>query len=318
MAEIKYEKQKELTLSGTEDKLFDLDYEYIIVTNKTNDIVYLSKDPEITAHLGENGVVAVEPGDMDYIATARGVSDHCYLLGKGNVDIELECSELECKLKVMSYHSDQKNYNPNLLTNVDFRVNQRGKDSYTGTSAYTYTVDGWYIWKYNCDAYGTVTVNDDGSLSVDGVNGADDAILTQELENGAELVGKTVTLSMEIEEIEGTILAQQHFNASSGLTISEPGIHKVTFEWQEAIKYRIAINNTNCSHYKIKWIKLEIGSVATPFCPPDPATELAKCQRYYQIRSTGDIAEADLRPTMRTTPTVTQLDGGNYAYSADF
>lgn len=318
MAEIKYDKQKELTLSGTEDKLFDLDYEYVIVTNKTNDIVYLSKYPEITAHLGEEDVVAVEPGDIDYIAAARGVSDHCYLLGKGNVDIELECSKLECKLKVMNYRSNQKNYNPNLLSNGDFMVNQRGKDSYTGTSAYTYTVDRWCIWKYNCDAYGTVTVNDDGSLSVDGVNGANDAILTQELENGAGLVGKIVTLSMEIEEIEGSILVQQHYNASSGLTVSAPGIHKVTFEWQEATKYRIAINNTNCSHYKIKWIKLETGTAVTPFTLSDPAAELAKCQRYYQIRSTGDIAEVDLRPTMRTTPTVTQLDGGNYAYSADF
>ena len=33
---------------------------------------------------------------------------------------------------------------------------------------------------------------------------------------------------------------------------------------------------------KLNWAKLELGSVATPFVPPDPATELAKCQRYYQ------------------------------------
>ena len=32
----------------------------------------------------------------------------------------------------------------------------------------------------------------------------------------------------------------------------------------------------------IAWAKLELGSIATPFVPPDPATELAKCQRYYQ------------------------------------
>ena len=31
----------------------------------------------------------------------------------------------------------------------------------------------------------------------------------------------------------------------------------------------------------IAWAKLEIGSIATPFIPPDSATELAKCQRYY-------------------------------------
>lgn len=32
----------------------------------------------------------------------------------------------------------------------------------------------------------------------------------------------------------------------------------------------------------VEWAKLEIGNVATPFSPPDPATELSKCQRYYQ------------------------------------
>jgi hypothetical protein len=30
----------------------------------------------------------------------------------------------------------------------------------------------------------------------------------------------------------------------------------------------------------IEWAKLEIGAIATQFSPPDPATELAKCQRY--------------------------------------
>ena len=67
----------------------------------------------------------------------------------------------------------------------------------------------------------------------------------------------------------------------------------------------------------IKNIKLEVGNVATPFCPPEPATETAKCQRYYQVRSTGDVEEVDLRPSMRATPTITQLSDGNYAYSAE-
>ena len=67
----------------------------------------------------------------------------------------------------------------------------------------------------------------------------------------------------------------------------------------------------------IEYVKVELSSIATPFCPPDPATELAKCQRYYQIRSTGDIAPVDLRPTMRATPTITQLSDGNYMYNAE-
>ena len=41
----------------------------------------------------------------------------------------------------------------------------------------------------------------------------------------------------------------------------------------------------------IVWAKLEIGSIATPFVPTDPATELLKCQRYFyrlQSRSSGN------------------------------
>lgn len=34
---------------------------------------------------------------------------------------------------------------------------------------------------------------------------------------------------------------------------------------------------------KLSWVKLELGSAATPFVPPDPATELLRCQRYFTI-----------------------------------
>ena len=63
--------------------------------------------------------------------------------------------------------------------------------------------------------------------------------------------------------------------------------------------------------------KLELGEIATPIVPADPATELAKCQRYYQIRSTNDIDPVDLRPSMRATPTDIKQVPGGYAYVAE-
>ena len=63
--------------------------------------------------------------------------------------------------------------------------------------------------------------------------------------------------------------------------------------------------------------KLELGEIATPIIPADPATELAKCQRYYQIRSTNDIDPVDLRPSMRATPTDIKQVTGGYAYVAE-
>lgn len=207
--------------------------------------------------------------------------------------------------------------NPNLLDNGDFSINQRGQSVYDATSAglYKYTVDRWCFWKYNSDNYGAVTVNADGSLSVDGADGADDCILTQVVENGIELVGKIVTLSLEITEITGTVMLQLH-KSSANIYISKPGVYQLTFGWPELDIYRICINNTNCSHYTIKWMKLELGSVATAFVPPNPAVELSKCQRYQMLgpmqatylysRSDGNscVVFLPLPVTPRITPSI--------------
>ena len=67
----------------------------------------------------------------------------------------------------------------------------------------------------------------------------------------------------------------------------------------------------------LRTLKLELGGIATPLCPPDPAVELAKCQRYYQIRSTGDIPAVDLRPSMATIKDIKLREDGNYEYIAE-
>ena len=86
------------------------------------------------------------------------------------------------------------------------------------------------------------------------------------------------------------------------------------------LRLALVIHSTDSAPFAIVDIygaKLELGSIATPIIPAEPATELAKCQRYYQIHSSGDITAVDLRPSMRANPTATQLSNGNFAYSAD-
>lgn len=52
--------------------------------------------------------------------------------------------------------------------------------------------------------------------------------------------------------------------------------------------YASQITSPSSGHWSISvpntatWVKLELGPVATPFIPDDPATNLVKCQRYYQ------------------------------------
>jgi hypothetical protein len=215
-----------------------------------------------------------------------------------------------------------KYINPNLLDNPDFSINQRGQSVYDATSAgtYKYTVDRWYFWKYNCDTYGTVTVNTDGSLSVDGTKGLMDCLLTQFMENGDKFIGKTVTLSVEITEVTGSLTIGLHTH-SEYISVSKPGIYNLTFTWPEISAYKIFVNNANSSHYTIKWMKLELGPVATAFVPPNPATELAKCQRqqlplelYTRWRMTG-YNQNELRffiPTPQTLRVLPSISGGGF------
>ena len=297
---------KTITLTGAEIRAVYSGGANAWLRNDGTDVIYAAAVPGITA--GSDGVVSIPAGQSAPVYGAYGT---VYLLGTGSVQlIGSDYSTNPFKTSAQSGGSGadsvaraaitahagnteihvtaaQKSAwdglsNPNLLINPDFAINQRGQSTYTGISAYTYTVDRWCIWKYNCDNYGTVTVNDDGSLAVDGTLGADDAILTQTMEYGAALVGKTVTLSLEVSEINGAISIQQHKNNLSTLNISAPGVHKITFDWDNSSN-RIVINNTNCTHYTVKWIKLELGGAATPFAPPDPAAELLKCQRYLYI-----------------------------------
>ena len=64
----------------------------------------------------------------------------------------------------------------------------------------------------------------------------------------------------------------------------------------EASKIRVVLQTRGS--VKLDWAKLEIGANATPCLPPNPATELLKCQRYYQripaflpVRASGVSAD---------------------------
>lgn len=66
------------------------------------------------------------------------------------------------------------------------------------------------------------------------------------------------------------------------------GVNRWTFTVpDQAISMRIGIiqhgpyGSTVGDTITVEWIKLELGSVATPFVPPNPATELLKCRRFF-------------------------------------
>lgn len=208
-------------------------------------------------------------------------------------------------------HANEIASNPNLLINPDFKINQRGKSVYSGK---TYTVDGWKC----ISSKGQVTVSDSGITISDTAGGE------CKIQNYVErdLTGKTITLSACID---GTVYKVSGIATTDMTTWSKQ--LKVYFDDKGYLLFGshqvspplffVMLTSSAGKSFTCQWVKLELGGIATPFTPTDPATELAKCQRYYQIRSTNTVSAVNLRPSMRITPTITQIDSARYAYSAE-
>ena len=139
--------------------------------------VHVSGKADIAA--GGDGVAELAAGDSVCIETLGG---KVYVLGAGKVQIH-NTGDKFCPFKNAPVSGDGGKSvtvsNPNLLINPDFRINQRG---ISGTFSDTgkYFVDRWRL------VSGTVTVNSDGTLTLNGD-------ICQPLENA---VGTNVTASV--------------------------------------------------------------------------------------------------------------------------
>ena len=211
-------------------------------------------------------------------------------------------------------------YNPNLLINGDFAINQRGASSYVYTSAKIYGVDRWYLTVANVTASVSGT-----TLTLTSTNTSAGVMQSQDLENFAKFKSKTVTVSFNATRSAGSFAIQ----------VSD-GVDTTTSSYISATGTVTATHTVNASATKLTvsimqgsvattitpiYCKLELGSIATPFVPPLTAEELLKCQRYYwklnSASAFANIASGIFRDTtkfralfytptvMRTSSTVT-------------
>lgn len=169
--------------------------------------------------------------------------------------------------------------NPNSLKNGDFQVWQRG-ESFTASG---YTADRWYAYM---SGSGNSVSHANGGITIDTTSG--NLIQLQQFFEEAEfkkLKGKTVTLSINIEIIQGSVAVYSNVDTFKQIgSISVSGIHKFTFTVAEDISsFKILFSFLAGRKAVIKWVKLELGEVSTPFVPRTYAEELAMCQRYYQV-----------------------------------
>lgn len=206
-----------------------------------------------------------------------------------------------------------KGSNPNLLINGDFRVNQRGKTSYTGA---IYTIDRW-----QGSTYLTVTPQANGGVVLSSNGGQ--GYFIQRIEDTDTLWGKTLTMSYSINGVV--------YSATATLPSSQPsqGASFIEGNWVNGMvrvrlyyylsskKLAFTFDINNNVTITIDYAKLEIGSVATAFSPRPYAEEIPMCMRYYQIRSNTYTIQAKAidRPIpMRVDGTIgtTTIDGVAY------
>lgn len=195
--------------------------------------------------------------------------------------------------------------NPNLLINPDFKINQRGKSTYSSTGAGA-TVDRWLGTNVK------TVVNSDNTVTVSSLSGT--GYFTQHEENIS--FGKH-TYSIYVQAITGTVKAFYKSKSSEDIELGtlKQGLNTFTSSDDGFKSFFLSI--AGGSSVTLKYVKVEQGTVATTFIAPNRSEELAKCQYYTVIfepwRTTlnantdASTINIDTRCKMRTKPTVSYI-----------
>lgn len=216
--------------------------------------------------------------------------------------------------QLMDYMAERFS-NPNLLLNSNFRVDQRGRGTYSNnTTKPTYTLDRWISINaqvvYNIDGTATIT-----SLATTDTSSWFKQIL-------AHAINDTCTLSCNITAVTGNAYL---YNQRNGKKIVK-GLNTVTLSYLK----EASIELKQGASITIEWIKLEKGSKATTYVAPNYTEELQKCMMYYnQLKTslngyftTQTYVSSDSLLNIRTKPTIKCVGsfwlyywGGNTKYN---
>lgn len=236
-------------------------------------------------------------------------------------------------LSQLANYLGNKFSNPNLLTNPDFKINQRAKSTYSSTGAGG-TVDRWVGTNVK------TVVNSDNTVSLSSLSGT--GYYTQHEESVS--YGKH-TYSIYVQAITGTVKAFYKSKDSKDIELGtlKQGLNTFTSSDDGFKSFFLSI--AGGSSVTLKYVKVEQGSIATKFVEPNKAEELVKCKRFTQYYDSipcipGALFVANttsatsgwlplyqiLSPSMRAVPTVSVFNvsanngnsiSGNYSVSLD-
>lgn len=166
--------------------------------------------------------------------------------------------------------------NPNLLINPDFKINQRNETEYNSSDATglstIYTVDRWCIYAHKLQINSDKTVTLSATKAIKGG-------LIQKLEN---IIYGDATVQVNVVSVSGVVTAYSVGTDGKEVTLGILKQGTNVFHVSNGIQ-RISFMCSQSASITFAWAKLEHGSIATPFVAPNPAEELAKCQRYFIV-----------------------------------
>lgn len=182
--------------------------------------------------------------------------------------------------------------NPNLLINPDFRINQQGKSEYTGTS------ECWDKWIVNA-GWGTVRSDDDlAALFTCVTPQVNSWVVNQNIPNYKDYRGKTVTFSAQIVTASTKFCLMINDGVDQLAIPVTTGHFSVTYTVSDNATQLQCVICTDGQESKNEQIgvfstKLELGTIATTFVPPNPAIEIAKVRaaNNYKPYVTGTLSE---------------------------
>lgn len=270
------------------------------IKNNGTDTIYASASSGIVA--GADGVVSIPAGASVTVRDTRGT---VYILGTGSVEVVGKDDAVPV-FKAAAAGGGVIASNPNLLINPDFTVNQRGKTIY---DAIGYTVDCWKLLRLANIESAAKGIK----FSVPS-SATQNALFTQIISR--DLDGECVTISVKVVgENAPRTLTTTVSQAVDFLHLSDYSSAYIQKHDEGAAIFAITCSIGH--DISIEWAKIEISSCATPFIPPNYSDELARCQRFYQTRTTGDVAAADMRPSMAVIKDIKQREDGLYEYIAE-
>lgn len=261
---------------------------------------------DLTIPQGEKG----DPADI--VGAVAGV--------KGNNETEYRQGLVNLTPEDLGALRPQDVSNPNLVINPNFTINQRGVSTTPTIFNRAYCVDRWYC------SYLQVSIDENSNLIVTNTSQVSQYFY-EPIEELNTLVGQQLTYTMAFNDGNKYIstFTLRKESIQQGTTETSFGRIYVYYDTAKGFYFGFLLNAGQT--ISPKYAKLEVGSIATAFSPPNIIEELLKCRYYYnKVYSAGRssyqqlgfcYAESATRfrfivpGQMRRSPTITY--SGNFA-----